>query len=57
MFSKFIKHIKLRRMCRMHGYNCPECIFRDFIFEGSIFRGNRCRYARLLMDKEARDDK
>lgn len=28
----------------MNGYNCPECIYHDFVFEGSIFRENRCRY-------------
>ena len=28
----------------MNGYNCQECIYHEFVFEGSIFRGNRCRY-------------
>ena len=46
MLNKIIKAIKKRRMCKLHGYNCPECIYHDFIFEGCIFRGNRCRYLR-----------
>lgn len=35
-----------RRFCRLNGYNCPECIYHHFVYEGSIFRGNRCRYPR-----------
>lgn len=46
--AKTIKKIlwkwKKRRFCKLNGYFCPECIYRDFIFEGGIFRGNRCRF-------------
>ncbi len=35
---------KRNRFCKLNRYFCPDCIYHDFIFEGSIFRGNRCRY-------------
>lgn len=43
---KLIWRLRKRRFCRNIGYNCPDCIFHDFVFDGSIFRGNRCRYPR-----------
>lgn len=42
--------IRKRHFCRLNGYNCPECIYHDFVFEGAVFRGNRCRY-RLRIDQ------
>ena len=40
-----IKHRKHRRFCKLNNYYCPDCIYHDFVFEGAIFRGNRCRWA------------
>lgn len=42
--KKLLWKIRKRRFCRLNCYNCPECIYHDFVFEGSTFRGNRCRY-------------
>lgn len=44
MFKKLILKWKHKRFCKLNGYNCPECIYHDFVFEGTVFRGNRCRY-------------
>jgi hypothetical protein len=46
LFWKLIWKLRKRRFCRNVGYRCPDCIFHDFVFDGSIFRGNRCRYPR-----------
>ena len=32
-----------KKICKANGFNCPECIYHDWVFEGIIFRGNRCR--------------
>lgn len=29
--------------CKSVHYNCPDCIYHDFHFEGTIFRGITCR--------------
>ena len=49
VIKKLIAKIKYRKFCKLNGYFCPDCIYHDFLWEGSIFRGNRCRhpYARL----------
>lgn len=44
MIRRLIQKIKKRRFCKLNGYFCPDCIYHDFIWEGAIFRGNRCRY-------------
>lgn len=45
---QYIKHWlymrKYERFCKNNGYRCPDCIYHDFIFDGTVFRGNRCRY-------------
>lgn len=41
---RFLWKIRKKRFCKLNGYYCPECIFHNFVFEGSTFRGNRCRY-------------
>lgn len=43
---KLIWKLRKRRFCRNIGYRCPDCIFHDFVLDGSIFRGNMCRYPR-----------
>lgn len=42
MLRKLIAKWKYRRFC-IHN-RCPDCIYHDFVFEGSIFRGNRCHH-------------
>ncbi len=42
MFKKLIAKWKYKRFCRHN--RCPDCIYHDFVFEGCIFRGNRCRH-------------
>ena len=41
---KMLNRYKHYRMCKLNGFRCPDCIYHDFIYEGCIFRGNRCRY-------------
>ena len=43
MFKRLIKIMRIRRVCRANGYNCPECIYHEFLFDGAVFRGVRCR--------------
>lgn len=43
VIKKIIRRLKIKRICKLNGYNCPECIYHDFVFEGVTFRGNRCR--------------
>lgn len=52
MFRKLIWKIKKKRFCKLNGWFCPDCIYHDFIFEGAIFRGNRCRYPKEYDDEE-----
>lgn len=44
MLKRLIDYIRHRRFCRLNRYNCAECIYSDFIFEGAKFRGNWCRW-------------
>lgn len=46
IFKKLLRRYKHHKMCKKNHYRCPECIYRDFVWEGAIFRGNRCRYLR-----------
>ena len=41
---KLLRQIQKKQFCRLNQWYCPDCIYHDFIFEGSIFRGNRCRF-------------
>lgn len=45
--KKLIGKIQFYRECKRHGFFCPECINHDFIFEGGVFLGNRCRYRKV----------
>lgn len=47
MIRKLIYKIRKRRFCKQNRWFCPDCIYHDFIFEGAVFRGNRCRYPRM----------
>lgn len=38
-----ITRIKRHRICKRNRYYCPDCIYHYFVFDGTIFRGNRCR--------------
>ncbi len=44
LIKRIIHKIKHRRICKLNNYFCPDCIYHDFVWEGIIFRGNRCRY-------------
>ena len=44
MFKNLILKWKYKRFCKLNGYDCPDCIYHDFVFDGAVFRGNRCRY-------------
>lgn len=44
MFKKLIAKWRYRHFCKINGYRCPDCIYHDFVFDGCVFRGNRCRH-------------
>lgn len=44
MIRKLIYKMRKRRFCKLNHWFCPDCIYHDFVFEGTTFRGNRCRY-------------
>lgn len=44
--------MRKRRFCKLNRFFCPDCIYHDFIFEGAIFRGNKCRYPRHTKGEE-----
>ena len=31
-----------RKFCKLNGYYCPDCIYHNYVWDGMIFRGNRC---------------
>lgn len=33
----------IKKICKANNYNCPECIYHEYIFEGLQFRGVKCR--------------
>ena len=41
--KQIIRRIKIRRICKLNSYYCPDCIYHEWDFEGVIFRGNKCR--------------
>ena len=46
MVQKVLARLRHRRFCKLNGYYCPDCIYHDFVWDGIIFRGNRCQYPR-----------
>lgn len=46
VIKSIIRKIKIRQICKLNGYYCPDCIYHDWKFEGVIFRGNKCRLER-----------
>ena len=44
LIAKWIAKRKYRRFCKLNGYRCPDCIYHDWVWEGVVFRGNRCRH-------------
>lgn len=49
-FKRLIDRIRQRRFCRLNRYYCPDCIYHDFVFEGAVFRGNKCRWGERSED-------
>ena len=43
LIGKWRQERKKKKICAVNGYNCPECIYHDFLFDGVVFRGIRCR--------------
>lgn len=43
MFIKWLKKLKRKKICKANRYFCPDCIYHEHIFEGTVFRGTRCR--------------
>lgn len=46
--KKWIRHRlwehRKRKFCKLNGFFCPECIYHNWIWSGTVFRGNRCSY-------------
>lgn len=49
---KLIKKIKHERFCSLMGYRCPDCIYHEWAWEGTTFRGNKCRYGGVENEAE-----
>ena len=47
VIHRIIRRIKIERICKLNGHNCPECIYHEWVWEGMTFRGNRCRLERM----------
>ena len=44
MLRRLVYAWRKRRFCKANRFYCPDCIYHDFVWEGIVFRGNRCRY-------------
>lgn len=42
MLSKLKRRIRKKKVCKAVHYNCSECIYRNHVFDGLIFRGTEC---------------
>lgn len=43
IIARFMQKRRIKKICKAWGYNCSECIHHDYVFEGTVFRGVRCR--------------
>ena len=43
IIDRFLRKRRLRKICKAQNYNCSECIYHEYVFEGTVFRGTRCR--------------
>lgn len=46
LLRAYLKKKRHHKYCKSVKFDCPDCIYHDFIFEGTIFRGNRCRWGK-----------
>jgi len=44
MIKHLLMKLRFNKFCKQNQYNCPNCIYHNFIFEGCIFRGNKCEH-------------
>lgn len=53
MLRKLIYAWRKRRFCKANRYNCPECIYRKFLWNEDfpVFRGVFCLYPRFKEGK------
>lgn len=57
IIKKIICKIKHKKVCKLNGYYCPDCIYHDFIWENDIiFRGNRCKFPLYIYELEGEND-
>lgn len=45
---KIIRKIKIKRICKLNGGWCPDCIYHEWVWEGMLFRGVKCRLEEYL---------
>lgn len=43
VIRKWLKMRKIKKICAANRHYCPDCIYREYIFDGAIFRGIRCK--------------
>lgn len=43
VIHKIIRRIKIKRICKLNGGWCPDCIYHEWVWEGMLFRGVKCR--------------
>lgn len=42
-YGKWLKKWRINKICKANRHFCPDCIYHEHIFEGTVFRGTRCR--------------
>ncbi len=42
-FERWLRKREIKSICKANRYNCAECVYHEFIFEGVTFRGVLCR--------------
>ena len=43
MIRKWLRMRKIKKICAANRYYCPDCPYHEYIFDGVIFRGIRCK--------------
>lgn len=48
MLKKWLWQRKKKKVCKINNYNCPECIYHDFLYSGISFKGVVCNFYQNL---------
>lgn len=44
IIKRFLLRLKFKKFCKLNGYYCPDCICHNFVWDGVIFKGNKCQH-------------